>query len=107
MYILFTILILVVAGIGVMMHMHMRRIFGVVPTKPKVEVTEEQLNRGLERRWEERNERLEGKQPINNPLAMYEDDGRLHDTKNKTAQFLVPENLSEEERAVLKDFYNL
>lgn len=47
------------------------------------------------------------KMRINDPLPMRSDDGRLHDRKHKKAQFYIPENLTEEEKATLKEFYNL
>lgn len=47
-------------------------------------------------------------QMVLNPLAGLSDgDERIHQTNMKAEKILIPENLSAEERAVLKDFFNL
>lgn len=47
-------------------------------------------------------------QPINNPVVgSTQGDERVHQTNPRAEKILIPEGLSEEERAVLKDFFNL
>ena len=46
-------------------------------------------------------------QAIPNPLPTLVDDGKVHQTNPKAEKILIPENLSETERAILKDFFNL
>ncbi len=46
-------------------------------------------------------------QPLANPIVCPVPEDRVHQTNSKAEKILIPENLSEEERAVLKDFFNL
>lgn len=46
-------------------------------------------------------------QPINDPFPTAHGDDRVHQTNPKAEKILIPEGLSEEEKAALKEFYNL
>ncbi len=48
-----------------------------------------------------------GKLPINDPLPTGYSDNKLRDTKHQKAQFYIPENLSENEKQILRDFYGM
>jgi len=47
------------------------------------------------------------KQPLLNPVITMVSDERVHQTNLKAEKILIPENLTEEERQILRDFYNL
>ena len=47
------------------------------------------------------------KQMIPNPLPTMMGDDRIHQTNPKAEKILIPEGLSEEERAVVKEFFDL
>lgn len=46
-------------------------------------------------------------QPLTNPIVCPVPEERVHQTNPKAEKILIPENLSEEERALVKDFFNL